>query len=205
MRRIRPGRYAFGIGLAALLLSPGAALAQLNPERLNGTFDFQDKDELDKNTLEFQVEDREFGVAGEVRDLASTAVVTISYQADFPSKTSGSEQSASVEQDRQVLVTVEIVDGITRVLDGEGARNTCKVQAKIQDAEANDPDDPDKAQSTLTCDLGNDWSELEDGLAAPPSQQALDAVEAAFANRKDVKVDTKKGKLQIKHNGEPAP
>lgn len=204
MRRIRVGRYAFGMGLAALLLSPAAALAQ-NPDRLNGTFDFQDKDELDKNTLEFQIEDREFGVAGEVRDLAGSAVVTISYQADFPSKTSGSEQSAAVAQDRQVLVTLEVVDGITPVFDGQGAPVKCKVQAKIRDAEANDPDDPDKAQSTLTCDLGNDWSELEDGLAAPPSQQALDAVEAAFANRKDVKADTKKGKLQIKHNGLPVP
>ena len=205
MRRIRPGRYAFGIGLAALLLSPAAALAQLNPERLNGTFDFQDKDELDKNTLEFQVELREFGVAGEVRDLAGNVIVTISYQTDFPSKASASEQSASVAQDRQVLVTLEVVDGITTVFDGQGAPVKCKVQAKIRDAEANDPDDPDKAQSTLTCDLGNDWDELEDGVAAPPSQQALDAVEAAFANRKDVKADTKKGKLQIKHNGVPVP
>jgi hypothetical protein len=33
----------------------------------------------------------------------------------------------------------------------------------------------------------------------------LDAVEAAFEARKDVKVDTSKGKLQIKHNGEPVP
>jgi hypothetical protein len=203
MRRIR----LVGLGLALLLLSPAAALAQLsvNPDRLNGTFDFRDKAELDANTLEFEVEGRAIGIEGEVRDLSGEEVVTIRYRTDFPSKSSSGEQDASVAQDRQVLVTLEVqeVGNPTPVYLGQAAPVKCKADAKIRDGEANDPDDPDKAQAKLTCDLGRDWEDLEDGLAAPPPPPVLDAVEAAFEARKDVKVDTSKGKLQIKHNGEP--
>jgi hypothetical protein len=204
---MRTIRFAFGLALAALLLAPAVALAQLsvNPDRLNGSFDFRDKVELDANTLEFQVEGREIGMEGQVRDLAGDNVVTISYRTGFPSKSSAGEQDASVAQDRQVLVTLEVLEvgNPTPIYLGQAAPVKCKADAKIRDGEANDPDDPDKAQAKLTCDLGNDWDELEDGLAAPPSSTVLEAVEAAFEARKDVKVDTSKGKLQIKHNGEP--
>lgn len=186
-------------GLGALLLSPAAALAQY-PERLNGTFDFQDKDELDKSTLEFQVEGREIGVEGSVRDLsASDGEVTIRYRTDFPNQAVAGNRNASVTQQRQVLITLEVGD--PPIYSGQAAPIKCKVQAKLHDQQANGLDDPEKAQATLHCDLGRDWSEL----AVAPSQAVLDAVETAFDSREDVKVDTRKGKLQIKHRGEPVP
>jgi len=183
----------------ALLLSPAMASAQ-DPDRLNGTFSFQDKGEEIGNTLEFQIDGREIGIEGQVRDLAAEEVVTIRYRTDFPSKSAGSVQKASVAQDRQVLITlvVEEIGNPTPIYDGQTAPMKCKAQAKIQGA------GPNKSKATLTCDLGRDWDELQDGLAAPPPD-VLDAVEAAFAGRKDVKADPSSGKLQIKHNGEPVP
>ena len=200
MRRIRFGLW---LSLAFLLLSPGVALAQ-NPDRLNGTFAFEDRVETDKNTLEFQVEGRAIGAAGSVRDLAgATQVVTIGYRMEFPNRAAASEQTASVTQGQQLLVTLTVLDGDTTIYEGQAAPNKCKMQARIRDAQSNDPDDPDEAQATVSCDLGNDWSEFENELEAPPPPAALIAVDDAFDNRKDVKADTQKGKLQIKHNGDP--
>jgi hypothetical protein len=196
------------LGFIAGLSLPAAALAGVNayPERLNGTFDFEDKDETANNTLEFELAGREIGIDGQVQANAGTDVVTITYHTDFPSKTAASDQSGSVAQNEEVLVGVEVVPGEgspTPAYSGQAAPKKCKAQAKLRDAEANDPDDPDKAQAKLTCDLGKDFSELKDEADLAPPPAVLEAVEAAFDSRKDVKVDTSKGKLQIKHNGEP--
>jgi hypothetical protein len=208
-------RIAVWIGLAVLASLPAGALAGVsgvNPERLNGSFDFEDKDQTANNTLEFDVDGRNIGIEGEVRANSGVDVVTITYRTDFPSKTAASDQSGSVAQSEQVLVVLELVPGIgstTPAYTGQAAPLKCKAQAKLRDAESNDPDDPDKAQAQLSCDLGKDFSELDDdadaNTAGDPPPAVLEAVEAAFDSRKDVKVDTSKGKLQIKHNGEPAP
>jgi hypothetical protein len=213
MREIRIGVW---LGVVALLSLPAAALAgvgvTVNPERLNGIFDFDDKDEQANNTLEFEMDGRDFGATGQVQANAGVDVVTITYLTDFPNKTAASDQSGSVAQSEQVRVVLQLTPGegsTTPAYTGQGAPTKCKAQAKLRDAESNDPDDPDKAQAKLTCDLGKDFSELDDdadpNTPGDPPPAVLEAVEAAFDSRKDVKVDTSKGKLQIKHNGEPAP
>jgi hypothetical protein len=205
MRRIR---FALGLGIAGLLLSPMAVLAQdVVPERLDGSFDFWDKVEDDENTLQFQIEGRTIGIEGQVRALVENQVVTITYDTGFPSKSAASAQSASVAQDREVLIRlrVEELGNPTPLYEGTATPVKCKADAKIRDGESNDPDDPDKAQAKLTCDLGRDWSDVEDELSAPPPPTVLDAIETAFESRKDVKADASSGKLQIKHNGEPVP
>ena len=209
---MREIRIVVWLGLAALLSWPAGALAgvaiAVNPERLDGTFDFEDKDQSGNNTLEFELDGRSIGIEGQVQANSGTDVVTISYRTDFPNKTAASDQSGSVSQKEQVFVVLELAPGegsTTPAYTGLAAALKCKAAAKLRDNEANDPDDPDKAQATLSCDLGKDFSELEGIEATPgdPPTAVLDAVEAAFDSRKDVKVDTSKGKLQIKHNGEP--
>jgi hypothetical protein len=209
-----PIRLVAAFGCTALLLSPAAALADfdlpVNPDRLNGTFSFADEDQGDNNTLEFQVEDRAAGLEGQVTANAVLDVVTIRYRIDFPSKFAGKEKSADVTQDRQVLVTLELVPGLgssTPAYFGQAAPTHCKARGKVSDGQVNDPDDPEKADASLSCDLGSNWFELDDdadtGSAGDPPEEVLTAVEEAFGARPDVKVDTSKGKLQIKHRGEP--
>jgi hypothetical protein len=202
MRRIG---LVFGLGLAALLLSPGAALAgvfAIDPERLNGTFDFDDRNENPgNNSLEFEIDGRSAGVAGVVRGSAGVDLATITYDTGFPTQLSANARNASLKQGNQVRVSLALTSDGTPVYFGEAAPDKCKVQAKLHDPAANNqPDDPNKAQAKLVCDLGRDWSDL---LPTPPSPTVLEAVEAAFDSRKDVKVKASSGKLQIKHNGEP--
>jgi len=204
-------RLVAALGCAALLLSPAAVLAGLtvNPERLNGTFEFDDRDWGGNNELEFVVEGRASGIEGQVQANAGDDVVTIRYRIDFPSKSAGRERSADVRQDRQVLVTLEFwpSGSLSPTYVGQAAPIRCKARAKVSDREANDPDDPDRSHANLTCNLGRDWSELDDDVdpnsAGDPPPDVLLAVEEAFDARTDVKVDTSRGKLRIKHRGEP--
>jgi hypothetical protein len=207
---------ACGLALAGLVWLPGAAFAgftlPVNPDRLNGDFSFEDKDQGPNNTSGFELTGDEMSVSGQVTGNAGGDVVTIGYLTNFPTKSSASEQSASIAQDRQVLMSLEVVPGIgssTPAYLGQAAPTKCKVQGKLRDAETADPDDPDKAQVKLTCDLGPDMSELDDdadpGTPGDPPEAVLAAVEEAFDARKDVKVKTGKGTVQIKHNGEPVP
>ncbi len=203
-----------GLALAVLLWAPGAAFAgfslTINPERLDGFFEFADKDQGTNNVSLFLLSGDEAGVAGEVTGNAGDDVVSIGFSTGFPTKTSASEQSASIAQDRQVLMSVDVDPGLgspTPAYFGRAAPVKCKVQGKLRDAESADPDDPDKAQVKLTCNLGNDMHELDtdDDPNTPgdPPQAVLDVIAAAFDARKDVKVKVGQGTVQIKHNGEP--
>ena len=211
MRRIR---LSLGLGLATLLLPSTAALAQfvlpVNPQRLDGSFEFEDKDQGSNNTLEITVEGNTNGIVGQVQANSGLDVVIITYRTDFPNKFDATAQHVGLRQDRQVLISLELVPGIgslTPAYFGQAAPVPCKVQAKMQDNAAGDPDSPDKSKATLSCDLGSDFGDLDDdaveGTPGDPPDEVLDVVEAAFDARKDVKVQASKGKLQIKHNGEP--
>ena len=214
MREMRRFGIACGLALAGLVWLPAAAFAgfslTVNPERLDGNFEFADKDQGTNNVSVFFLTGSEAGISAEVTGNAGDDVVSIGFSTGFPTKTSGSEQSASVAQDRQVLVSVDVDPGLgspTPAYFGRAAPVKCKVQGKLRDAETADPDDPDKAQVKLTCDLGADMHELDtdDDPNTPgdPPQAVLDVIEAAFDARKDVKVKTGQGSVQIKHNGEP--
>jgi hypothetical protein len=201
-----------GAALAALLATPGAAFAvTVNPDRLDGSFDFVAKDEPN-NQLTFVIDGETNGIAGQVTGNSGTDLVVISYFTTFPSKVSANEKGASLTQDRQVIVRLELIPGegsSTPAYFGEAAPGKCKAQAKIRDNEVNDPDDPDKSQATLRCDLGSDFQALDDDevpeTPGDPPAEVLQAVEAAFDSRKDVKLRISRGSLQIKHNGEPVP
>jgi hypothetical protein len=207
---MRRSRLLAGLLPALLLMLPMATMAQNTPpERLDGTFQFIDRDQGINNQLEFVVEGDRNAAMGVVTGLAGTDVAVITYTTMWPNGFSASERSASVSQDREVHVRLELMPGamsLTPAYDGEALPSKCKLQAKIRDNEINDPDDPDKADAKLKCDLGPDLRELDDGgpFGSPP-QPVLDAVEAAFAARKDVKIKMGNGNIQIKHKGDPAP
>lgn len=191
MRRIRLWAE---IGLVCLLLSPAAAFAQ--PDRLDGTFDFEDVDQGLNNTLEFQLVGRTMGVSGEVSaNVGPNVVVRIHYSTDFPDSVSASSSRASIGQGRQVTIELEVVDTGMTTYFGEAAPKDCRVSAKVKGS------GPGSSQAALKCDLSGNLQQL----APQPSGPVLDVVEQAFAGRKDVKVNTGSGKLQIKHKGEPVP
>jgi hypothetical protein len=201
--------------LVTALSLPSAALAgfnlPVNPERLDfEEFTFFDVNEGGNNQTTYQVEGAEISMEGEVSANAGSTVVTIGYETNFPNSTSASRQQVTIGQDEQLLVSLEVdFDDGGDDYFGQAAPLDCSVSAKLRDNEANDPDDPDNDSATVSCDLGNNLTEFDDddvpGTAGDPPSDVLEAIEAAFENRNDVKVDVSKGKLSIKHKGEAGP
>ena len=209
MRFFTPARLPL---LVAALLLPTAALADfdltVDPVRLDGTgFTFFDNDQGANNTLTFDVDGPAITARGEVSANAGADVVTITYRMDFPNSSSASNLTAAVSQGTQVLISVDVNFDVGTDYFGQAAPNNCKASAKTRD-NGGPPDSPDTAQASLTCDLKSDWSELDDdnvpGTAGDPPSAALDAIQAAFASRKDVQADVQNGKLVIKFKGEVA-
>jgi hypothetical protein len=198
--------------IVAALALPAAALAQfdltVDPDRLDGTgFFFVDKDQGMNNTLTCDVDGPTITCRGQVQANAGADVVTITYRMDFPNSASASKSSAAVSQGTQVLIGVNVNFDVGADYFGQAAPDKCKASAKLRD-NGGPPDSPDSAQASLSCDLRSDWRELDDddmaGTPGDPPQAALDVIDAAFAARKDVSADTRKGKLTIKLKGEAA-
>lgn len=201
---------ARGVLFTAAFSLPAAALAQfeltVNPERLDGAgFLFFDNDQGGNNRMEFDVDGPSIAARGQVQANDGDTVVTITWRMDFPNSASASKQQAAVSQSDQVLIGVDVDFAEGTDYFGQAAPQNCQASAKIRDNEANDPDDPDNSQASVSCDLGSNLSHLDDddnpNTAGDPPQAALDAIEAAFAARKDVKVQVNNGKLTIKHKG----
>jgi hypothetical protein len=190
---------------------PAAALAQfeltVNPERLDGAgFLFFDNDQGGNNRVEFDVDGPSITARGQVSANDGDTVVTITWRMDYPNSASASKQQAAASQSEQVLIGVNVNFLVGEDYFGQAAPDSCQASAKIRDNQADDPDDPDNSQASVTCDLGANLSHLDDddvpGTPGDPGQAALDAIEAAFEARKDVSVQVNNGKLNIKHKGE---
>jgi len=198
------------VPLAALLSLPSAASAQfeltVNPERLDGEgFLFFDDEQGENNQLEFDVDGPSITARGTVRALAGSDIVTITYQLDFPNSASAKKQQAAVSQSDQVLVGVNVDFLAGEDYFGQAAPLNCQASAKIRDNEADDPDDPDNSQASLSCDLGANLQHLEEDddekTETDPPQNVLNVISGAFSARKDVQVQVNNGKLTIKHKG----
>jgi len=196
--------------LVAVLALPTAALAQfeltINPERLDGVgFLFFDDEQGSNNRLEFDVAGPAITARGQVQANSGKDVVTITYDLGFPNSASASKQQAAVAQDEQVLIGVSVNFAVGTDYFGQAAPSSCQASVKIRDNQADDPDDPDNSQASLTCDLGPNLERLDDDdnpeTPGDPSQAVLDAIAAAFEARKDVKISVNNGKLTIKHKG----
>ena len=145
---------------------------------------------------------------GEVAANDGDTLVTITWRMDYPNSASASKQQAAVSQSDQVLIGLEVDFAVGTDYFGQAAPLNCQASAKIRDNQADDPDDPDNSQASVSCDLGSNLSHLDDddvpGTPGDPPQAALDAIAAAFEARKDVSVQVNNGKLTIKHKGEAA-
>jgi len=206
MRFFTPARLLL---LAATLLLPTAALADfdltVDPDRLDGTdFFFTDDIQGVNDTLTVDVDGTMITARGQVRANSGGDIVTITYEMGFPNSASASNLTAAVSQDTQVLISVDVDFATGTDYFGQAAPRDCRASAKLRD-NGGPPDSPDTAQASLSCDLKNDWSALDDddvpGTAGDPPQLALDAIEAAFSGRKDVQADVQSGKLVIKFKG----
>jgi hypothetical protein len=190
--------------LAALLALPSAALAQfeltVEPERLDGAgFLFFDNDQGMNNQLEFDADGPTITARGQVQGNAGLDVVTITWEMGFPNSASARDLGADASQDKQVLVGVNVNFDEGTDYFGQAAPRNCRASAKITG------EGPNRSQAAVSCELGADLRELDDddtpATPGDPPQAALDAIEAAFAGRKDVKIQLGNGKLSIKHKG----
>jgi hypothetical protein len=176
---------------------------------LNGEeFFFTDDDQGINDTVTVELDGPTMTGSGQVTGNAGPTVVTISWSMGFPNSASASNTSASVSQSTQVLIEVDVdFDGGTDYF-GAAAPEKCSASVKLRD-NGGPPDSPDNAQASVSCDLGNDLTELDDdntvGTPGDPPPAALEAIANAFNGRKDIQVDVDKGKLSIKFKGKPGP
>ena len=189
--------------LGTLLALPSAALAQFEltvvPERLDGDFLFFDNNQGVLNTLDFELEGPTFAASGQIQSVANGDVVTITWEMGFPDSASAGERSADVAQDRQVLVAVDVDFDMGVDYFGQAAPRDCSASAKITGT------GPNNSQASVSCDLGRDFEALDDdntpATPGDPPAAVLEAIDAAFRGRNDVKIQLGNGKLSIKHKG----
>jgi hypothetical protein len=217
MRRIQRSEW-LALTLVALLL-PTAALAG----RLDGAFTTRQENALDGTNEACTIASGpSFAAVGEVTGTTGGCTVVIEYGALEPHKLSatalkGTKTSGTLKVSQSVFsslfVEVFDTDGAGEgVCDAEFEASVeeevekCKVQGAIKGTSVEgDADTTQSGRAKASCELGENGGNLdtspEEGIQAP-SQAQFDALVAAFADRKDVKVDAK-GKLRIKHKGEP--
>jgi len=185
---------------AAGLALPSAALAGVfDPNVLNGTFFTEDGAD---NALATVADLGSFRVLGSVmcRD-GSGDLVEIAYGTEAPNKASTSAKSVKVQDGSQLGILLR-VDTASASFFGGAIIDECKLNATLKGTVAAGNDTVQDAQVKLTCNLGENFSLLSDGVA-PPTAVDLEWVDTLCAGRKDMKVDTEKGTLSIRHNGTP--
>jgi hypothetical protein len=206
--------------LAALLL-PTPALAG----RLDGAFTTREDDAPDETNEACTVGAGDnFDTVGEVTGSTGGCTVVIKYGAPTPHKATGTtlkgtKTSGSLKVAQSVFSDVSVTVSDTDGEEGEGvceeafvgsveeAVEKCKVAGAVKGTSVSDGNDTTQSgRASASCELGANGANLDISEEAcgvqPPSQAQFDAVVAAFADRKDVKIDSK-GKLRIKHRGVP--
>jgi hypothetical protein len=130
--------------------------------------------------------------------------VTISYTGAVPNKASASvlksDDGGSAKVSQQVETRIDVnIGGAERsnAFVASAAPEKCKVSGSVKATECfGSPDTVEQGRISLTCDLGENGTELD----ADPTPEQLEAIVAAFADRKDVKFSSN-GKLTIKTKG----
>jgi hypothetical protein len=215
---------------AGAFLLPSAGIAgELDEARLSGNFSTRDKDQTTDGANEacFDFDgDDDIEVDGEVQGVTGGCTAFIYYDTDAFNKASGSKTSSgkttgNAKLQQQIFSDIEVglfdtdFDGPGECPDaffGFARPEKCSVKSSAKGTqvantfadEVNDTVDSNKVQTK--CDIGDNFGEIDTDFGTPgtqpPSASAVAGVIAAFADRKDVKVDDK-GRVQIKHDGVP--
>jgi hypothetical protein len=161
-----------------------------------------DVDNFDKNEtlLNVDVISGDFCLAGRVIGIDPTTTfnrrVTFTYQSlgTITKATDKTVNGAFVD----VLLTLDIEElGDPLTLEFSSTIQTgCKLKGRLRK-------EGDAAKATLQCDVGQALSAF--GLDPVTQQDLIENVTDAFVKRKNLKVNTKKGKIHFTHRGVPAP
>ena len=197
----------FGIGLLVAAGTFGLAapaFAGVDFLRLNGAFALADESQSEANGACIVAAFETFEVFGAVTATNGACAVTISYDGFVPNKASASvlksdnSGTAKVSQQVETTVNASIVAGEgcpVAAFSGTATPEKCKTSGSVKATEGA-PDTVESGKISVSCDVG----EAASGLTPSPTVEQLDVIAAAFADRKDVKIDSK-GKLTIKTKG----
>jgi hypothetical protein len=183
------------------------------PGDLSGERHFLDQDNFDRNQTLFDIAlgANEVCLAGRVVGVDPTTtfnrLVTFSYRSDGTVK-KASDKSVSGDFPAVALtLTIEEQNpdllGCDAVPVGEG---NCEFQQTINAGcklKGGIKKEGEASKATLKCDVGENLSAF--GLSDPDNQNLLENVVDAYPKRKNIKVNTKKGKISFNHRGDPAP
>jgi hypothetical protein len=199
-----------GIGLGLLvavgsLAWAGASFAGVlgADMRLNGIFEFEDDAQSDDNEACLTATGGAFRITGRVVGTAGACTVLIAYDSLLPNKGGGTvlkdDDSGTAKVSQQVETRVEVaVIGLgcaTPFGPVLAFPEKCKASGSVKAVEPSET--VDSAKASLSCDLGENLSELDS-----PSEATVETIAAAFADRSDVKLSSN-GKLTIKTKGVP--
>jgi hypothetical protein len=194
------------VAAGSLVLAAPAFAGVPSTLRLNGGFSFEEEGTTDVNTACVVADFVNFQVFGNVSGSSEGCAVNIEYVAVVPNKASASvlkddnSGTAKVSQQVETTVFASIVAGEgcpVAGFSGEATPEKCKTSGSVKATEGGvNPDSVDSGKISVSCDVG----EAASGLTPSPTVEQLDVIAAAFADRKDVKIDSK-GKLTIKTKG----
>lgn len=188
------------IAAASLALSNAALAGGFDPNVINGAFTTQDGGP--GNTLTTVADLGFFGAFGEVICGTTGNMVRIDYESEAPDKGQTSERNVKVQDKSQVDIHL-VVDTSTASFDSDQIIDDCKLGASMSGKANPGPDTVQSAKAKLSCDLGKDFKDMQDDQGFPPGPEDLGAIDSLCSGRKDVKIDTKNGKLDVRHDGKP--
>ncbi len=188
---------------SGMLLPVAASAGSASSGRLEGDFGTRDATASVANEACLRLNGTEMAVAGRVTALSGFCEVTITYFSDAPNSVSasaitGSKTDGTGKVDQSVftpiLVEISNGEGVTcgDTYIGTGRPEKCKVSGSVK---GTFPSTVQSSSAKLDC-------ELEGALTPAPTTNEQNTIIDAFADRKDVKIDSK-GKLSISHKGIP--
>lgn len=174
----------------------------LAPGDLSGTRTFVDRINFERSTslLDISLAGNQFCFAGWVQGTDATR--TPNRQVFFEYESNGTVRKADenrVDGDFvDVDLTLRIESGDPPTVEfSQTISSVCRFKASLREA-------GDRARSLLRCDVGSDLADF--GLDDPSDPMGLrQSVQDAYPKRKNIRVNTKTGRVKVKHDGEPTP
>jgi hypothetical protein len=195
------------VAAGSFVLAAPAFAGFTSTQRLQGGFSFEEEGTTDQNTACVVASGPVFEVFGNATGVTGDCTVNIFYGAFNPNKASASvlksdsEGTAKVSQQVETGLVVDISGDpllcTTAPYSGSVVPEKCKSSGSVKATEGGaNPDSVDQGKISVSCEVGSDAADL----SPSPTTAQLETIQAAFSDRKDVKIDSK-GKLTIKTKG----